>query len=187
MAFIPTATGTSGCALYMGTDSGHGVGVGASHHPGLGGGTLPNCPHPSLSPTVVPKPVAAMDAVTVWPPMAQLPNGPYLRTVIVNGQLPICDQDVLTPHPTPTQHATTSVGFKCFTVRNTPAWWCTIGVTGGREAPAGHLRKCMATSKTVWINGLRAGRFGDPLGDQTPAFPCTGRVTGCSPNVFIGG
>ena len=99
------AAGT-GAALYMGSDSGHGVGVGASHHPGLGGGVLPNCPHPSLSPTVVPRSVNSMDATTIWPPHPQLPAGPYLRTVIINGQLPIIDQDILTPHPTPTQHTT---------------------------------------------------------------------------------
>ena len=99
------AAGT-GAALYMGSDSGHGVGVGASHHPGLGGGVLPNCPHPSLSPTVVPRSVNSMDATTIWPPHPQLPAGPYLRTVIINGQLPIIDQDILIPHPTPTQHTT---------------------------------------------------------------------------------
>ena len=179
------AAGT-GAALYMGSDSGHGVGVGASHHPGLGGGVLPNCPHPSLSPTVVPRTVNSMDATTIWPPHPQLPAGPYLRTVIINGQLPIIDQDILIPHPTPTQHTTTSVGFKCLTVRNTPAWWCTIGTAGGREAAVGHSRKLLATSKTVFINGRRAGRFGDPLGDNTPAFPCNSKITGCSPNVFVG-
>ena len=50
----------------------------------------------------------------------------------------------------------------------------------------GHARKLLATSKTVWINGRRAGRFGDPFGDNTVAFPCNSRVAGCSPNVFIG-
>ena len=175
-----------GAALYMGVDSGHGVGCGSSHHPGLGGGTLSPCPHPSLAPQVVPKPVVAMNATTIWPPHAQTPAGPYLRTVIINGKMPICDQDLLIPHPTPVQHTTTSVGFKCFCTVSTPAWHCTVGTAGGREAAAGHSRKLFATSKTVWINGRRAGRFGDPLGDNTPAFPCNSRVTGCSPNVFVG-
>ena len=78
-----------GAALYMGTDSGHGVGTGSSHHPGLGGGVLPNCPHPSLSPTIVPRPVQAMNATTIWPPHPQLPAGPYLRTVIIRSLLHI--------------------------------------------------------------------------------------------------
>ena len=177
---------TAGAALYMGTCSGHGVGSGSCHHPGLGGGILGGCPHPSLYPAIVPKPVAAMNATTIWPPIAQLPNGPTVTNVVINGKIPIVDQDILTPHPTPTQHLTMSVGYKCFTTRNTPAWWCTIGVAAGRETAAGHSRKLLATSKTVFINARRAGRIGDPLGDQTPAFPCTSVVAGGSPNVMVG-
>ncbi len=93
----------------------------------------------------------------------------------------------MTPHPTPTQFTTTSVGYKCLTTRNTPAWWCTQGIAGGREAKTGHQRKALATSKTVFIGGKRAVRFGDPLGDGTTAFPCLSTVTGSSKNVFIGG
>ena len=40
------AAGT-GAAIYSGNDSGHGTGVGGSHHPGLGGGTLSNA-HPTI-------------------------------------------------------------------------------------------------------------------------------------------
>lgn len=175
-------------ALFQGVCSGHGVGSGSSHHPGLGGGVLSPCPHVSLSPQIKALPVAAMNATTIWPPIAQLPATPLgaLRTVVINGILPIVDQDILTPHPTPTQHTTTSVGKECITVLNTPAWWCTTGITAGREAPVGHSRKCFATVKNVFINGRRAGRFGDPLGDGSTAFPCTSVVTGASINVFIG-
>ena len=175
-----------GAALYMGVCSGHGVGCGSSHHPGLGGGTLSPCPHPSLTPAVVPKPVQAMNATTMWPPHAQSPAGPYLRTVIINGKMPICDQDLLIPHPTPTQHSTTSVGYKCFCTVSTPAWHCTIGTAGGREAAVGHSRKLMATTATVFVQKLRLGRMADPLGDQTVAFPCTSLVATASPNVYVG-
>ena len=34
-----------GAALFKGNCSGHGTGSGSSHHPGLGGGILSNCPH----------------------------------------------------------------------------------------------------------------------------------------------
>lgn len=175
--------------IFQGTCSGHGTGVGASHHPGLGGGTLPNCPHPSLSPTIVASPLPATNAVAIWPPIAQLPLGvakAVAARVFINQMVPIVDQDILTPHPTPTQFTTTSVGPKCLTVRNTPAYWCTVGTAGGREAPIGHARKAMATSKTVYIGKVFATRFGDPLGDGTPAFPCLSVITGSSPNVFIG-
>ena len=176
--------------IFQGTCSGHGTGVGASHHPGLGGGTLPNCPHPSLSPTIVASPLPATNAVAIWPPIAQLPLGvakAVAARVFINQMVPIVDQDILTPHPTPTQFTTTSVGFKCLTVLNTPAWHCTVGLVGGREPAIGHSRKAFATSKTVFIGGRRATRFGDPLGDGTTAFPCLSVITGSSPNVFIGG
>ena len=176
--------------IFMGTCSGHGTGAGASHHPGLGGGVLPNCPHPSLSPTVVPVPLPATNAVAIWATLPQLPLGvakAAAARVFINKMVPIVDQDLLTTHPTPTQFATTSVGYKCFTVRNTPAWWCTQGVTGGREAPVGHARKALATTKNVFIGGARATRMGDPLGDGTTAFPCLSVITGSSPTVFIGG
>ena len=176
--------------IFMGTCSGHGTGVGGSHHPGLGGGTLPDCPHQPLTTTVVPVPLPGVNAVAIWPPIAQLPNTVAFAAaakVFINTQVPIVDQDILTPHPTPTQFTTTSVGFKCLTVLNTPAWHCTVGLVGGREPAIGHSRKAFATSKTVFIGGRRATRFGDPLGDGTTAFPCLSVITGSSPNVFIGG
>ena len=178
-----------GCALFTGVCSGHGAGTGSSHHPGLGGGMLSPCPHPSLSPNVVPKPVQAMNATTLWPPCGQTPLN-VMQTVVnvvVNGQVPIVDQDLLIPHPTPTVHTTSSVGFKCAFTTGTPAWWCTVGIEGGRETAKGHSRKLLATTATVFINGRRAGRMADPLGDQSPAFPCTSLIATASPNVYVGG
>jgi hypothetical protein len=176
--------------IFMGTCSGHGTGVGASHHPGLGGGTLPDCPHQPLTLTVNAVPLPAVNAVAIWPPLSQLPFGVALSAaarVFINLQVPIVDQDLLTTHPTPTQFSTTSVRNDCITTLNTPAWHCTQGVVGGREPSVGHARKAFATSKTVWIGGRRATRFGDPLGDGTTAFPCLSVITGSSKNVFIGG
>ena len=145
---------------------------------------------PSLSPTVVASPLPATNAVAIWrTPTAQLPQGvanAKVARVFVNKLVPICDQDILTPHPTPTQFTTTSVGYKCLITGNTtPAWWCTQGIAGGREAKTGHQRKALATSKTVFIGGKRAVRFGDPLGDGTTAFPCLSTVTGSSKNVLL--
>ena len=192
MAFVPTATGAMGCALFSGSCTGHGAGTGSSHHPGLGGGVLKGspCPHAPLDPRVSPKPVNAMDATTIWPPHPQLPFSALVRNVIVNGIMPIIDFDLLITHPTPTSHTHTVVkplpNGVCVHTTSSPAWHCTLGTAGGREAAPGHARKLLATSKTVWINGRRAGRFGDPFGDNTVAFPCNSRVAGCSPNVFIG-
>ena len=63
------AAGT-GAAIYSGNDSGHGTGVGGSHHPGLGGGTLSPCPHPPLLPAIKPKTVTLMNSVLIWPPVS---------------------------------------------------------------------------------------------------------------------
>ena len=181
---------SSGCAaLFMGSCSGHGTGSGSTHHPGLGGGTLPGCVKPPKDPKIVPKSVKKMDAVTTWPPTAQTPLKTLKRNVRINGIHPIIDQDELIPHPTPVTHQACYTGIPkgcppgC---TPNPAYWCTIGTRGGREAAEGHARKHFATIKTVFINGKRAGVFGDPFGDDSVAFPCNSVVTGCSKNVFIG-
>ena len=176
-------------ALYMGSCSGHGAGSGSTHHPGLGGSVLPGCTMPPLDPKIVPKSVGLMNATTLWPPTPQRSATELARTVRINNIGPILDQDILVPHPTPTTHQVNYTGIPkvCSpgTVTN-PAFWCTIGTAGGREPAVGHARKLFATVKTVFINGRRAGTFGDPFGDFSPAFPCTSVVTGSSPNVFIG-
>ena len=64
-----------GMGLFMGSCSGHGLGSGSSHHPGLGGSILPGCVMPPNDPKIVPKPVQAMNATTLWPPTPQLPLG----------------------------------------------------------------------------------------------------------------
>ena len=177
---------SSGMGLFMGVCSGHGLGTGSTHHPGLGGGTISPCPHAITDPKIVPKPVAKMNGVTTWPPLAQTPLTELKRNVIVNKQTPMLDQDLLIPHPTPTQHVTTSTGPNgCLTTLNTPAWWCTVGAKGGRETAEGHARKIIATATTVFINKKRVSKFGDLMGDGSPQFPCTSTVTGCSPNVFV--
>jgi hypothetical protein len=174
MAFV-LASGGMGAALYMGNCTGHGTGVGGSFQPGHGGGMV--------------RPVATNSATAIWPPTPQLPlgvAGAVAARVVINKLVPIVDQDILIPHPTPTIYTTSSVGDKCAITLPTPAYWCTIGPVGGREAPIGHPRKLMATSLTVFVGKRRLGRFADPLGDGTPAFPCLSLVSGSSPNVFVG-
>ena len=179
-------------ALFMGSCSGHGAGSGYTHHPGLGGGTLPGCTMPSFDPKIVPKSVGLMNATTLWAPTPQRSATELARTVRINNIGPILDQDMLIPHPTLTVHGVMYTGIPkvCSPTPppgvSNPAHWCTIGTAGGREPAVGHARKLFATVKTVFINGRRAGTFGDPFGDFSPAFPCTSVVTGSSPNVFIG-
>jgi hypothetical protein len=181
------AAGAAG--IYLGPCSGHGVGSGSTHHAGLGGSVLPGCMMPPLDIKIVPRSVALMNATTSWLPLLQAPIATLKRTVFINKILPITDQDLLTTHPTLTTHQVCYTGVPkgcppgCVT---NFAWWCTIGVVAGREPAIGHARKHYATQKTVFIDGKRASVFGDPLGDGSPAFPCSSVVTGASINVFIG-
>ena len=153
------AAGGLPAALYLGACSGHGVSVGATHHPGLGGGLLPDCPHSPLTPTIQPRPLPLMNATVLWPPTPQLPLVAVPSNVVINGNMPILDGDQLIPHPTPTTLTTISylpTTPPCFNVQQTPAWWCTIGDAAGRELPTGHRRQLIATTKSVFINGRRA-------------------------------
>ena len=77
-------------AIYRGNDSGHGIAINGHIHMTQPCGTT--CA------TTATKPVAAKDVECYWPPTLLAPAGPYLRTVIINGIMPILDQDVLTPH-----------------------------------------------------------------------------------------
>ena len=176
-----------GAALYMGTCSGHGKGSGSTAHPGHVGGMLSPCPHTPMRPDMGQVPIAAQEPVTLWPPVAQLPAGPAVTNVLINKKVPIVDQDELTPHPTPTLHVTTSTGYKCLTTLSTPAWWLT-DLGGARETAAGHPRKLVATTATVFVNKKRLGRFNDPFGvtPGTGPYGCLSKVAGSSPNVFVG-
>ena len=178
-------------ALFMGNCTGHGEGTGGSWHPGPGGGTITPCPHSPKHENIVHKPMAEHLIYGSWKPTPQTPlKKPIVTNVVINGKVPIVDQDLLSPHPTVVQYATTSTGDKCYTTLNTPAYHCHtytgIGNVGGREPEVGHVRKCFATTKTVFINKVRAGRFADPLGDKSTAFPCLSLISGASPDVYIG-
>ena len=122
------ASGHQACALFTGTCSGHGRGNGVTWQPGPGGGFVSPCPHASLAPTISHRRVPFVNSFATWPPHPQRPrnpqsggNDPFNRTVIVNDLVPIIDQDDLITHPTRTRFTTISIGFKCLTVRSTPA------------------------------------------------------------------
>ena len=177
---------SKGAALYTGKCSGHGTGTSAFHHPGLGGGILGGCAHATLAGQIVHKPLPQTNAVAIWKPHPQRPLGDTVTDVVINGKIPIVMDDLLITHPTKTKFGTISIGFKCFCIRRTPAWWCTDGITGGREAKKGHQRRMFSTTETVFVNGKELGRFGDSFGDDTTEFPCLSLVSGSSEDVFVG-
>jgi hypothetical protein len=185
------AGGPQFAALFKGTCSGHGAGTSGSWHPGPGGGPVEDCRSGNLIGITALPMTSAHPVMGHWLPAPQLPfTVPLCATVIINGIIPIVNNDLLSLHHTESVYSATRTVGKCTIVAPTNAWWCHaysgIGNVGGRESPAGHIRKCFATTKTVFFQGSLAGRMGDPLGDGTPTFPCQSVITGASPNVLIG-
>lgn len=164
-------TGLPGAAaIYTGTCSGHGI----CFPPNVHANTA--CGVPCIA--VQKKNIAAMDGTNLWAPMAQLPSGPVSPNVLINNIPPILDQDTLVPHPaTCTQLVVQSSG-NCFNIMVCGTGeLCAEDVAGGGS----HVRKASATSTSVFINGKRACRVGDPLGP-----PCLSLISTGSVNVFIG-
>lgn len=160
-------------ALYVGSCSGHGRCIPTAVH-----STVP-CGTPC--PGVPPRPVASLDGQLLWPPFPQRPLSimSSVFNVIVSGQVPIVDQDLLTNHP----GACTNL-VKFSGCDPTPAAMPCPAANLATEDVAGggaHVRKAFATTKSVFINGRRACRVADPLGP-----PCLSLIATGSPNVFIG-
>ena len=78
--------------------------------------------------------------------------GPVVAGAVI---MPIIDFDLLITHPTPTVHSHTVVKplpkGVCVHTTSSPAWHCTVGTAGGREAAPGHARKLFSTSKSSHI------------------------------------
>ncbi len=158
-------------AIYRGNDSGHGVAINGHIHMTQPCGTT--CA------TTATKPVAAKDVECFWPPTLLAPAGPYLRTVIINGIMPILDQDVLTPHRAGSS-GIVMVGPCGQTPPRPMTCHCSMLTTEDAKG-TGHPRKLTALTKTVYANKLAMGKVGDPLGP-----PCLSVISQGSPNVMIG-
>ena len=160
-------------AIYQGNCSGHGRCMPTAVH-----STVP-CGTPC--PGVIPRSLISLDQQLLWPPFPQVPLNVMqaIFNVVINGQIPIVDQDLLTNHPGTCTNLVkfsgcdpTPAAMPC-----PPANLCAEDVAGG----GAHVRKANATTKSVFINGRRACRVADPLGP-----PCLSRIGTGSPNVFIG-
>lgn len=161
------------CGLFMGKDSGHGICIPLTVH-----ATVP-CGTPC--PAVPKKPLAAMNATAMWKPFAQTPLAimTTVFNVVVNGQIPIVDQDLLVNHPSP--KCTQLVAYTC----NSPPKPkpCPVATLCAEDAAGGgaHPRKALATTKSVFMNGRRVCRTSDPLGP-----PCLSLIASGAVNVLIG-
>jgi len=157
-------------AIYKGSCTGHGKCIPATIHAAVPCGT------PCIK--VPPKPIAAMDATNIWPPFPQLPLAVKPCNVLINGIVPILDQDVLTNHP-PT--CTQLVTLVCQTPP--PPMPCPTQTICVEDKAGGgaHIRKAFATQKRVLVNGKPLCRVADPLGP-----PCLSKIAGGAINVLVG-
>lgn len=161
-------------AVYQGSDSGHGRCIPMTIH------AVVPCGTPCIG--APKKSVVALDASIIWPPFTQTPLN-VIQTVfnvVINGQIPIVDQDSLVPHPG--GPCTNLIKFSgCDPVPS--ALPCTAAEISAEDVAGGgaHPRTAKATTKSVFINGRRACRVGDPLGP-----PCLSLIATGAPTVFIG-
>lgn len=163
-------------ALYMGSDSGHGICIPATVH-----GTVP-CGTPcGATPPIVPKSIASMNATNIWPPFPQTPLAVMtaVSNVVISGNMPIIDQDLLTNHPSACTQLIKFSGCKPIpaAIPCPTAGLVVEDIAGG----GAHVRKAIATTKSVFVNGRRLCRVADPLGP-----PCLSLIATGSPNVFVG-
>jgi len=158
--------------IYLGSCSGHGICIPATIHAAVPCGTP--C---SLVPK---KPVAAMNATALWPPFPQTPLNVMqtIFNVVINNNIPIGDQDLLTNHPST---CTQIVTYVCKDPPKPKP--CPVKDLAAEDAAAGgaHPRKATATTKSVLANGKRLCRVSDPLGP-----PCLSLISGGAVNVLIG-
>ena len=180
-------------AIFQGKCSGHGAGAAGSWQPGPGGGPVAPCSSGNIMPISHLPMTSGHSVMAHWKATPQLPLAtPQVTNVLINGKMPIVNNDLLTLHPTKSVYQVTRTKGDCTTIAPANAWWCHTytGVgsnpSRGCETAAGHVRKCFATTKTVFIGGQLAGRMGDKLGDGTPAFPCESVIVGAAKDVIIG-
>jgi hypothetical protein len=167
-------------ATVAGTCSGHGVCIPAHVHFAHG-----SCKLPWVTPTPFPVyPLAKKDATCLWPPFTTALLVPIPRTVLVNGQIPLCMGDVLVLHPAACANALTRLdpsGDSCarLTVGALPCGELTA--EDKANAGAGHSRIVKASAATVLIMGRPTAVVGDPLGP-----PCLSLISTGSLNVMAG-
>jgi len=160
-------------AVYAGVDSGHGICIPANvHAPVPCAGTCKTAPKKSI---------ATMSPFNIWPPFAQSPLNimQAVVNVAISGMIPILDQDLLTNHPPTCTNLIVPGGCKSppVPIPCPTQTLCVEDIAGG----GAHVRKAIATTKSVWCNGRRMCRIADPLGP-----PCMSLIATGAAKVYIG-
>jgi hypothetical protein len=140
------------------------------------------------------KPLAAISKTIQWPPQTTIHDTPAtaVKTIKVNGLIPLVDGDILTPHITPVtnmiQHmfAGPPVPKTCSPCAVPVLIPCTGSQLSTEDSAfkgpgKGHIRVVKATTTTVFFEGRRVAAIGDPLGP-----PCMAKISKGSINVVVG-
>jgi uncharacterized Zn-binding protein involved in type VI secretion len=175
---IKSAVGLA--ATVAGTCSGHGVCIPAHIH-----FALPPCELPFTTPSPVPVyPVATKDATCLWPPFNTMLMTATPRNVLINGQIPLLDQDILTLHPASCSNTVTRLctsGDSCSRLDTKMLPCGELTTEDKKNGGSGHERKVIASAKTVLVNGKPLAVVGDALGP-----PCLSLISTGSINVMAG-
>jgi len=178
---VKSAIGLAGTVA--GTCTGHGVCVPAHIHFKLG-----PCELPYITPAPVPVyPVATKDATCLWPPFNTMLLTATPRTVLINGQFPLLDGDILTLHPPSCTNQVTRLCLApgspppCTRIDSKPMPCGELTTEDKKNAAKGHTRKVIASAKTVIVCGKPLAIVGDALGP-----PCLSLISTGSVNVMAG-
>ena len=92
---------------------------------GPGGGPVAPCKSGNLM-SITHLPMTSGHSVMAhWKATPQLPfNTPQVTNVVINGKIPIVNNDLLALHPTKSVYQVTRTAGKCTIVAPTNAWWC---------------------------------------------------------------
>ena len=165
-------------AVSTGTCTGEGIPVPANVHAKTAC-SMPPCPPANVQ--AIPLPLAKMQSTCHWPPtpLLHLVPAQAVKTVKIEGQIPLVMGDVLINHisdttnqvinmfPTPKAGCTTPVPSQC------SCSLLTIEDTFGK----GHPRVVVATTKSVFVEGRPLATIGDSLGPPCFAKIATGALT----------
>lgn len=169
-------------AVSTGTCTGEGVSIPLNVH------ATTRCSQPPCPPAnqvCRPLPLATKVGVCHWPPtpLTHLNPATAVKTVKIEGQIPLVMGDVLINHksdsvnvvinnfPTPNDGCETPKPSACN---------CSL-LTTEDNFGAGHPRKVIATGKTVLVEGRPLAVIGDPLGP-----PCFSRIGTGAKTVSVG-
>ena len=169
-------------AVSTGTCTGEGIAIPLNVHDTTRC-AQPPCPPANAACKILP--LAAKISTCHWPPtpLTHLNPATAVKTVRIEGQIPLVMGDVLIPHksdttnqvinlfPTPKSGCTTPKPSACN---------CSL-LTKEDRFGVGHPRKVVATGKSVLVEGRPLAVIGDPLGP-----PCFARIGTGAKTVLVG-